>query len=133
MSTPSDNDIRRLRERLAKRREELRWLVHDALIESKREDFLELAGTVHDAGEESVADLLEGLNQSLLNREVAELADVEATLERIRKGSYGACVDCGEPIGRERLEANPAAECCIACQARRESEGRSGRDFTPSL
>jgi RNA polymerase-binding transcription factor DksA len=119
--------------RLGKRREELRWIIHDALIESKREDFRELAGAVHDAGEESVADLLEGINQTILNREVEELIDVEAALRRISIGSYGVCIDCGDEIDRERLNAYPTAKRCVACQNRRESEKRGGPDITPSL
>lgn len=32
------------------------------------------------------------------------------------------CEDCGEPIGRERLTALPAARRCIDCQAAHERE-----------
>jgi RNA polymerase-binding transcription factor DksA len=119
--------------RLGKRREELRWIIHDALVESKREDFLELAGAVHDAGEESVADLLEGVSHAILNREVEELIDTEAAMRRIQIGSYGVCIDCGDEIARERLNAYPTAKRCLACQNRRETEKRGGPDITPSL
>lgn len=126
-------DLERYEQRLGKRREELRWIIHDALVESKREDFLELAGAVHDAGEESVADLLEGLSHATLNREVEELADTEAALRRISIGSYGVCVDCSDEIDRERLNAYPTAKRCITCQTRHESDKRGGKDVTPSL
>jgi RNA polymerase-binding protein DksA len=126
-------DLDHFEQRLSKRREELRWIIHDALIESKREDFLELAGAVHDAGEESVADLLEGISQATLNREVEELADTEAALRRISIGSYGVCIDCSDEIVRERLNAYPTAKRCITCQTRHETGKRGGRDVTPSL
>ena len=42
-----------------------------------------------------------------------QAADV--LLARIRDGDYGRCLRRGEPIGRERLEARPAAELCIDC------------------
>jgi DnaK suppressor protein len=42
-------------------------------------------------------------------------------LKRVADGSFGECVDCGEAIARARLEANPAAERCIACQERAET------------
>jgi RNA polymerase-binding transcription factor DksA len=47
---------------------------------------------------------------------LAELADVEAALGRLATGSYGECVDCGEPIAPARLRAYPAATRCIECQ-----------------
>jgi len=59
-----------------------------------------------------------GMAQSA--RESAELQDIEAALKRIAEGTYGECVDCGEPIALARLEANPAAARCIACQQRAE-------------
>ncbi|WP_241992552.1 TraR/DksA family transcriptional regulator [Cryobacterium lactosi] len=45
----------------------------------------------------------------------ASLAAIDAALVRIDDGSYGICLRRGEPIGRERLEARPAAELCIDC------------------
>lgn len=39
--------------------------------------------------------------------------DVHAALLAIELGSYGFCIECGEPIERNRLEANPAAQYCI--------------------
>lgn len=45
----------------------------------------------------------------------ASLAAIDAALGRIDDGSYGRCLRRGEPIGRERLEARPAAELCIEC------------------
>lgn len=45
----------------------------------------------------------------------ASLAAIDAALGRIADGSYGRCLRRGEPIGRDRLEARPAAELCIDC------------------
>jgi len=45
----------------------------------------------------------------------ASLAAIDAALVRIDAGSYGICLRRGEPIGRDRLEARPAAELCIDC------------------
>ena len=45
----------------------------------------------------------------------AELAAVEAALERVEAGTYGICVNCGRPIAPARLQARPAAELCIDC------------------
>lgn len=45
----------------------------------------------------------------------ASVAAIDAALLRIADGSYGRCLRRGEPIGRDRLEARPAAELCIDC------------------
>lgn len=45
----------------------------------------------------------------------AALTAIDAALGRISDGSYGLCLRRGEPIGRDRLEARPAAELCIDC------------------
>jgi DnaK suppressor protein len=41
------------------------------------------------------------------------LAQIDHALERLDDGSYGTCERCGNPIGRERLLARPAATLCI--------------------
>jgi RNA polymerase-binding protein DksA len=44
-----------------------------------------------------------------------EIASIQRALGRIKDGSYGTCVRCGEEIAPERLEARPEAALCIAC------------------
>lgn len=46
------------------------------------------------------------------------LAEVDAAIDRLEKGTYGRCERCGEPIAAARLEAKPAARRCIACASR---------------
>lgn len=133
MSGLSAKDISRFEQRLRARHTELREHIRDVLLESKREDFAELAGLVHDRGEAAVADLLTSANLATVDREVGELRDVEAALERIRVGSYGICDDCDSEIERERLDANPTARRCIDCERQREISRAGGRDQTPSL
>lgn len=43
-------------------------------------------------------------------------------LLRLDEGIYGICEDCDEPIAAARLRADPAAERCIVCAARREEQ-----------
>jgi len=44
-----------------------------------------------------------------------ELAETQAALDRVARGTYGRCESCGGAIGRQRLLALPAARLCIAC------------------
>lgn len=47
------------------------------------------------------------------------LKDVEEALSKIDNGKYGTCEGCGQPIGSDRLDAQPAARLCIACASKR--------------
>lgn len=58
----------------------------------------------------------------VLARDVQEIRAIERALRRIALGTYGICVSCGQPIGRERLEAYPTANRCAVCQRAYEHE-----------
>ncbi|MEH3090207.1 MAG: TraR/DksA family transcriptional regulator [Microbacterium arborescens] len=42
-------------------------------------------------------------------------------IERLRAGTYGDCIGCGNAIAPARLEAVPYAAACIDCQSRAET------------
>jgi len=44
------------------------------------------------------------------------LEDIEKTLQRIEKGTYGACKYCHKPINLKRLLARPTASSCVECK-----------------
>jgi RNA polymerase-binding transcription factor DksA len=50
---------------------------------------------------------------SILERLEAELAEIEAALQRVDEGTYGVDEETGEPIDPERLEALPTARTNI--------------------
>jgi DnaK suppressor protein len=41
--------------------------------------------------------------------------------ERIQKGTYGVCRDCGEPIAEPRLNAIPWTRVCIVCKEKQNT------------
>ena len=53
-------------------------------------------------------------------REIGELAMIDAALARIEAGTYGECTDCGIDIPAPRLQASPEAPRCIHCQEKAE-------------
>ncbi len=53
--------------------------------------------------------------------EMEQIAEIDAALLRIDDGTYGICVDCGEPITPGRLEILPYATRCVSCQAQRKA------------
>lgn len=56
-----------------------------------------------------------------LERERRTLAEIEAALLRIKKGEYGVCASCDEPIPEARLKALPWARVCVKCAERRSN------------
>lgn len=50
------------------------------------------------------------------------LEEVNEALERIKTGTYGVCVDTGEPISFERLKALPYAKRTVEAQKEQEKE-----------
>ncbi len=57
-----------------------------------------------------------------LERNLHELREVNAALERISAGSYGSCMRCGKPMDRPRLELFPAARFDMCCMENEEIE-----------
>lgn len=69
----------------------------------------------------------------LSDTERVNLDQVEASLRKIDKGSYGICESCRKPISKPRLDALPFARYCITCQSTSEhapeASGESTQDF----
>ena len=57
-----------------------------------------------------------------INRQIKLISKIDSALKRIQDGTYGFCVDTGEPIGLKRLIARPVANLCIAAQERHEKD-----------
>ena len=49
---------------------------------------------------------------------------IAAALERLDRGEYGMCVECGEAIAPARLQVMPEVLTCVRCQDRLERLGR---------
>ncbi|MEO7754265.1 MAG: TraR/DksA C4-type zinc finger protein [Terracoccus sp.] len=50
----------------------------------------------------------------------ASLAQAEHALEQLEAGTYGVCENCGNPIGKLRLQARPRATLCMTCQEKQD-------------
>lgn len=55
-------------------------------------------------------------------RAAEQLLRVRAALRRLDDGNYGTCADCDEPIGIQRLVADPCALFCLECQKFRDQD-----------
>jgi|SRR5579864_129313 len=58
---------------------------------------------------------------------------IDEALQRILEGNFGICGNCGDEIGRRRLEALPWTEYCLRCQeaVERVSGGERGSHPRP--
>ncbi|HMN19285.1 MAG TPA: TraR/DksA C4-type zinc finger protein [Candidatus Moranbacteria bacterium] len=54
-------------------------------------------------------------NLAVENSLEKQLHEANEALERLKKGTYGKCVNCGKEISLERLRAYPAASTCTTC------------------
>ncbi|MBW2493306.1 MAG: TraR/DksA family transcriptional regulator [Deltaproteobacteria bacterium] len=63
------------------------------------------------ASEKENEEVLEKINAS----ERVEIEQIRAALARIKEGTYGECLQCGDPIAPRRLEALPYTNTCIDC------------------
>lgn len=110
---------------LRQRWQALRAEVRDALLRADTERFATIAGQMHETQDLVLAELLAEVNHADIVRDVAEIRDIEDTLRRLARGTWGTCVACNKPIPDARLVAFPTAKRCRPCQQRHEA-GRAG-------
>lgn len=94
----------KLRGRLAELEQRLGEIEHD-LDEPHDPGFAE------QATERELDEVLEGLG----NAGLVEVKQIQAALKRVEDGTFGTCMECGEPISNERLELIPHAAKCKRC------------------
>jgi DnaK suppressor protein len=121
--TPTDRG--RIRSALEARRITLRTEVKAQLQGSGDDRVVGLRNRLDETDDWAVADSLAELDIAGLRHALKDLAEVDAALGRMRDGSYGECIDCGEPIAPARLSAYPTATRCLECQ--QTHEARPGR------
>lgn len=103
------------RQKLVARREEL--------VEESKQTIENLKDEVRDIGDEAERASRETENALELrtrDRYRKLINKIDSVIRHVDEGDYGYCVDTGEEIGLERLEARPEAERTIDAQERWE-------------
>ena len=93
------------------------------LVEESKQTIENLKDEVRDIGDEAERATRETENSLELrtrDRYRKLIGKIDSTLKRLEAGDYGYCVDTGEEIGLERLEARLTAERTIDAQERWE-------------
>ncbi|HEY7017192.1 MAG TPA: TraR/DksA C4-type zinc finger protein [Gaiellaceae bacterium] len=88
--------------------------------ESQLEDDREEIQSDNHPGDMATSTFDRELDYTLEENVERALSEIDAALKRIEDGTYGTCVNCGEPIAQERLEALPWATLCIDCKRKDE-------------
>ena len=57
----------------------------------------------------------QAMSQASNRRRQATLNAIEAALQRIQRGDYGECRECGEYINPQRLKFDPTIRMCVDC------------------
>lgn len=103
----------RFREALLNRASQLRDLLELDVQTAEGNGVHEVGDFKDAAAEESIASI----DNAQAAHAALELAQVQAALRRLADGTYGECVDCGDPIDLRRLNALPATPYCAPCQS----------------
>jgi DnaK suppressor protein len=77
-------------------------------------------GAGRDPADVGSANFERDAEMSLANNAREMLDQSKLALRHIELGTYGACDNCGKPIGKGRLQAFPRATLCVACKQREE-------------
>src|SRR5437660_10632153 len=104
------------RKRLESRQQDLRRMVSRTQQDGRTVDEESAQDIADKAASSYTKEFL--FHQSNNDRQLLSL--VEEALARIREGTFGECVNCGNEVNPKRLEAVPWTRYCIACQERVE-------------
>lgn len=66
---------------------------------------------------------------TLIERVEDRLKAIDFASDRLERGLYGICAQCGEEIPLERLKALPFAAYCVNCEEKRDQAARSGKPW----
>ncbi len=105
------------KKKLETRQQELRRTVNRTQADGRTADEDTAAADIADRAASSYnKEFL--FSQSNNERQLLQMVD--NALARIREGSFGECVHCGNEINAKRLEAVPWTRHCIECQEKLE-------------
>ncbi|MGW2633962.1 TraR/DksA family transcriptional regulator [Streptomyces chattanoogensis] len=87
-----------------------------------------IAGLMRDSGDGAGDDEADTGSKNITREHELALASnaremlqqTERALGRLDAGTYGLCENCGNPIGKARMQAFPRATLCVECKQKQE-------------
>ena len=117
--------MNQLMDRLKDRRQYLLREVKQRLKEFKNSGTDRLSDTA-DIASNMIED---EIVMSIAQGEAKEIEQIDYALNKIKKGKYGNCENCGKSINKQRLMAIPFVSLCIKCKEDEERYEGSGIDM----
>jgi DnaK suppressor protein len=115
--TQSSQNVQRLEEKLRQQQALLERSMLTAVEQGRQTG----ADETQDVADQAVSSYQKELLFTQGTNGHTQLSLVRLALERIDEGSYGDCLQCGNPIGEKRLDALPWTPYCINCQEKIEN------------
>ena len=116
----SQREVRDIVHRLDQRQQALVENIAEERRRIDNEALSQLDAEVGDQVDQAFVMTSVEMERGLIDRYTEELEQIAAVRERLANGVFGQCLDCGEPIGAARLQAQPTAVRCTDCQWRHE-------------
>lgn len=100
----------------------------EAILLARKQDLLEIlalrnanikdlhANSLTDDSDVISAQIQGELDSLIIEKYTLELAEIEASLQKIIDNTYGICEMCDDTISKERLTIKPHARFCITCR-----------------
>lgn len=105
-------------ERLASTRRELTREFDECMRELRSDS------QTKSSDDDSAECLTDAVLTSSIQHLFQHIREIDLAIARLAEGRYGLCQDCSQLIPPSRLQANPAAACCISCQRDKELRQR---------
>ncbi|MEE1942255.1 TraR/DksA C4-type zinc finger protein [Streptomyces sp. TRM 70361] len=114
------DEVEGARATLAEEAERLRAEIHTAeeALEGLMRDSADAAGD--DQADTGTKNITREHEMALAENAREMLYQTERAMDRLVAGTYGDCENCGEPIGKARMQAFPRATLCVECKQRQE-------------
>jgi DnaK suppressor protein len=97
----------------------------DAVLRTRRQILRDGLPTwmsgVMDVEEHSLDAEEQGIGFSVLELTSRTVQGIEAAIQRLEAGEFGACFECRRQISGLRMRAVPFADLCLACQKRQDT------------
>jgi DnaK suppressor protein len=110
----------RLREMLLEKKRKLWNELRDELFRNTGEELHSQYEIAQDPAEQGLISLLEDTGLAVADIRRQELTAMDEAMNKLERGRYGLCEECGEEIEEKRLMVAPLVPCCLGCQKRRE-------------
>jgi len=120
----SGKRIKEFQKRLAEERDRVLGSIAEIEARTSGQDEFEMAleeGDSDDGPSDAAIETLDRGTEFALEENLRTmLEEIDAASEKIEKGTYGVCDNCGGDIKMARLERIPSATMCVGCQERLE-------------